>query len=66
MMPFFPAPILPPTFVSGMSDTVFSIILILLTAILYLVLTVIPFWRDSGAKPDPETADDSFDQGEKK
>jgi len=67
MTPVFPAPIILPDFFSQTSENVCSALVVLFTALLYLAMTLIPFWTESETKPPkPETPDDTFRQGEKK
>lgn len=67
MKPFAPAPILPPDWLLHISSTVLSIVVVSLSAAIYLALTLIPFWRNPNAESaDFESRQNPFTEGEKK
>jgi hypothetical protein len=66
MMPF-PPPILPPEWGLHISSTALSIVVVSLATVIYLALTLVPFWRDPTAEsPDFRSRENPFTQGEKK
>jgi hypothetical protein len=66
MMPF-PPPILPPEWDLHISTTALSIVVVSLSALIYMALALVPFWRDPTAEsPDLESHENPFTQGEKK
>ena len=67
MMPVFPTPIILPDSLLQTSANVCSALVASFTALLYLAMTLIPFWRKSGTKlPKPKQSENTFDQGEEK
>ncbi|MGA7174746.1 MAG: hypothetical protein WBX13_03375 [Candidatus Acidiferrales bacterium] len=67
MMHVFPAPAVLPDFLSQTSANVCSALVVSFTTLLYLAMTLIPFWRESGAKlPKPKEPGNTLDQGEEK
>lgn len=67
MIPVFPTPIMLPDFLLQTSANVCSALVVSFTALLYLAMTLIPFWRESGTRPPkPKQPEDTFDQGEDK
>ena len=52
---------------SGILANLCLALIVAFTALLYLVMALLPFWRESNTKPfDPQSPDDTFQQGEKK
>ncbi|MGH9739057.1 MAG: hypothetical protein ACRD4X_10785 [Candidatus Acidiferrales bacterium] len=67
MTPVFLAPIILPDSISQTSEKFCSALIVSFTALLYLAMTLTPFLRESDTKPaEPESPDDTFDQGEEK
>lgn len=67
MTPVLPAPIMLPDFLSQTAASVCAALVVSFTALLYLAMTLAPFWRESDTKPpEPESPNDTFDQGEEK
>ena len=67
MTPVLPVPIMAPDFFLQGAASVCSALVVLFTALLYLVMTLVSFLPESDIKPlKPELPHDTFDQGEKK
>jgi hypothetical protein len=67
MNPLSPGPILPPEIVSHTSATLFSIIALTLSGVLFATVVLILFRHDSSVRPiKVQSRRDSFDEGETK
>lgn len=67
MTPVFSAPIILPDFILQTSEKFCSALVVSFTALLYLAMTLTPLLREPDTKPpEPESPNDTFDQGEKK
>ena len=65
MTPVLPAPIVLSDFLSQAAEKFCSALVVSFTALLYLAMTLTPFWREPDTKPpEPESPKDTFDQGE--
>ena len=67
MNPLFPGPILPPEIVSHTSATLFSIIALTLSGVLFGTVVLILFRQGSSVRPiKAQSRRDSLDEGETK
>lgn len=67
MIPVFPAPIMLPDFLSQTAEKFCSALVVSFTALLCLSMTLAPFlWEPDTKPPEPESPNDTFDQGEEK
>jgi len=67
MMPVLPTPIILPDSLLQTSANVCSALVVSFTALLYLAMTLIPFWRESDTTlSKPKQPESVFDQGEDK
>ena len=67
MNPLFPGPMFPPEIVSHTSSSLFSIIAVTLSGVLFATVVLILFRHDSSVRPiKTQSPRDSFDEGETK
>jgi len=67
MTPVFPVPIKSPDFILRSAANVWSVLIVSITALLYLAMTLISFLPESDTKPlKPKSPHNTFDQGEEK